>query len=93
MEGGTHDNFVHGSCLGLVTDSVACPERLHTASHRSELCLLPWDVAVPGVGLATNRCTAYHTNMEAENLCPRALGVNNCSCKKCYMNANIFTEQ
>lgn len=86
------DNFVHSSCLSLVADSVALPERLHAASHHSELSLVPCDVAVSGVGWAANRCKAYHANVEAGNLCPRALGVNNCSGKKCYMNANIFTE-
>lgn len=67
--------------------------RGYAASHHSELSLGPCDVAVSGVGWAANRCTAYHANVEAGNLCPRALGVNNYSCKKCYMNANIFTEQ
>lgn len=91
------NNFVHSGCVWLVTDSVAFPERLllrgYAASHHSELSLVPCDVAVSGVGWAANRCTAYHANVEAGNLCPRALGVNNYSCKKCYMNANIFTEQ
>lgn len=60
------DSFVRGSCLRFVTDSVAFPERL--------LGLVPCDVAVSGVGWAANRCTAYHANVEAGNLCPRALG-------------------
>lgn len=91
MEDSAPCNLVHGSCLWLVTDSLASPERLRTASHRGEFSV-PCVVAVSGVGLATNRCTAYRTNVEAKNLCPRASRVNNCSCKKRYMNANILTE-
>lgn len=50
IEGRNSDNIVRSSCVWLVTDSVAFPERLHAASHCSELSLVPCDVAVCGVG-------------------------------------------
>lgn len=43
------EHIEDGSCLCLVADSVAFPERLHAASHRSELSLEPC-VPVSGVG-------------------------------------------
>lgn len=88
MEDGTPDSFVHTSCLQLVPGSAACPVQLPMAG--SSVAALGW--AVSGVGLAPNRCTAYHRSVEAENLYPRALGVRNCGCKKCYVYAGIFTE-